>query len=382
MPVRVAVRPELLRWARERSRLDDEDIQRRFPHLDEWERGDAQPTFKQLEAFAKATHAPIGYLFLPEPPVENIPIPDFRTMGGAQIGRASPDLLDMIYICQRRQEWYHDYARSTGEEPMEFVGSARLNDEIAATAARMSDSLGFDLEERRRAATWTDALRRFIEQADRIGVLVMCSGVVLNNNYRRLDPSEFRGFAMSDEYAPLVFINGADTKAGQMFTLGHELAHIWLGQSSLDDAQASQSPNNDVERWCNQVAAELLVPMELLRQEFQAGLDLQTEMNRLARRFKVSTLVVLRRIYDAGALTYEQLQEAYEDELERLMAIPAGSGGNFYLTQGARLSKRFARAIIASTLEGQTLHRDAFRMLGFSKLATFQELGRNLGVLT
>jgi Zn-dependent peptidase ImmA (M78 family) len=185
---------------------------------------------------------------------------------------------------------------------------------------------------------------------------------------------------MADEYAPLVFINGADTKAGQMFTLAHELAHIWLGQSSLDDAQASQLPNNNVERWCNQVAAELLVPMEVIRREFQPQADLQGEMSRLARRFKVSTLVVLRRIYDAGSLSYEQLQAAYQDELERILVIPGGSGGNFYLTQGARLSKRFARALIASTLEGQTLHRDAFRMLGFSKLETFHELGRNLGV--
>jgi len=381
MTIRVAVRPELLRWARERSKLDEDDFQRRFPHFDEWERGAAQPTFKQLEAFAKATHAPIGYLFLPESPVESIPIPDFRTIAGAHVGRASPDLLDMIYICQQRQEWYHDYARSTGEEPLRFVGSARLGDDIAATAARISELLEFDPEERRQAPTWTDALRRFIEQADTLGVLVMCSGVVLNNNYRHLDPNEFRGFAISDDYAPLIFVNGADTKAAQMFTLAHELAHIWLGQSALTDAQASQVRGNDVERWCNQVAAELLVPIQLLRQELQRGHNLQTEMNRLARRFKVSTLVLLRRIYDAGALTYDELQDAYQEELERLLAMPAGTGGNFYLTQGARVSKRFARALIASTLEGQTLHRDAFRMLGFSKLSTFQELGRNLGVL-
>jgi len=339
-----------------------------------------QPTLKQLEAFARATHAPIGYLFLPEPPVESIPIPDFRTIAGVQIGRPSPDLLDMMYVCQQRQEWYRDYAKSIGERPVGLVGSARLRDDVTTTAARISQALGLDLEERRKAPTWVDALRRFIEQADEAGVLVMCSGVVLNNNYRRLDPDEFRGFAIVDAYAPLVFINGADTKSAQMFTLAHELAHIWLGQSALSDVQASRVPGNETERWCNVVAAELLVPLDLLRAEYHARPDLNAEIDRLARRFKVSNLVVLRRVYDAGELTFDEFQEAYEAELERLLALPRGSGGNFYLTQAARVSKRFARALVASTLEGQTLHRDAFRMLGFSKLSTFQELGRTLGV--
>jgi hypothetical protein len=117
-----------------------------------------------------------------------------------------------------------------------------------------------------------------------------------------------------------------------------------------------------------------------MRQEYDGTADLKDEINRLARRFKVSTLVVLRRIHDAGGLTREEFWTAYEAEVERLRAIPKGSGGNFYLTQAARASKRFAAALVASTLEGHTLYTDAFRMLGFSKHETFQELGRSLGV--
>jgi Zn-dependent peptidase ImmA (M78 family) len=229
--------------------------------------------------------------------------------------------------------------------------------------------------------TWTDALRHFIDQADTLGILVMCSGVVLNNNRRHLDPEEFRGFAMADDLAPLVFINGADTKAAQMFTLAHELAHIWLGQSAVSDAQAVLLPELEVEQWCNRVAAELLVPLSVLRDEYDGTAKLGDEVGRLARHFKVSTLVILRRIHDAGGLTREELWECYEQELARLSEIPRGSGGNFYLTQAARVSKRFARALVVSTLEGQTLHRDAFRMLGFSKLRTFHKLGRSLGVM-
>jgi Zn-dependent peptidase ImmA (M78 family) len=185
---------------------------------------------------------------------------------------------------------------------------------------------------------------------------------------------------MEDDFAPLVFINGSDTKAAQMFTLAHELAHIWLGESAVSDAQAAWVPDHAVERWSNRVAAELLVPLEIMRAEYDPHAELATEVDRLARRFKVSTLVVLRRIHDAGGLTDEELSEAYNAELARLRALPRGSGGDFYLTQAARLSKRFAHALVVSTLEGQTLHRDAFRMLGFSKVQTLHELGRSLGV--
>src|SRR5581483_3450166 len=103
-----------------------------------------------------------------------------------------------------------------------------------------------------------------------------------------------------------------------------------------------------------------------------------TEISRLARRFKVSTLVIIRRIFDAGGLSRAEFHRAYATELERLPARPAGSGGDFYLTQAARVSKRFARALVESTLEGQTLYRDAFRLLGISKIDTFHELGRSL----
>jgi Zn-dependent peptidase ImmA (M78 family) len=379
--IRVDVKPELLRWARERARLNIEDLAARFPQLDAWEASSSRPTLKQLESFAKATHTPIGFLFLSEPPVERIPIPDFRTIRDERIKRPSPDLLETIYVCQQRQEWYRDHARSIGAEPLEFVESTKTSDEIEATAASIRHRLGFDLAERRALPTWTEALRRFIEQADDLGVLVMVSGVVLNNNRRRLDADEFRGFALSDDLAPLVFINGADTKAAQMFTLAHELAHLWLGQTALTDANVADIPDAAVERWCDRVAAELLVPLAAFREEYRRDAELESESNRLARMFKVSTLVVLRRMHDARGLTKDRFWTAFRSELDRLRAIPRTTGGDFYLTQAVRLSRRFARALITSTFEGQTLHRDAFRLLGFSKLETLHELGRSLEVL-
>ncbi len=379
--MRVEIRPKLLTWARERSRLDYAYFDKRFPQLEQWERGDARPTFKQLESFAKATHTPFGYLFLPEPPKESVPIPDFRTVADTHVRQPSPDLLDTVYLCQQRQDWYRDFARSAGDDRLRFVGSIRVGDDIVRSAGIIRRALGFDLDARAQLATWAEALRRFIEQADGLGVLIMVSGVVGSNTRRKLNPQEFRGFALADDLAPLVFINGADSKAAQMFTLAHELAHIWLGVSALSDAQASAVPAQVVERWCNRVAAELLVPMEAFHAAHERGAELRAELERLARRFKVSTLVILRRMHDAGSLVGARYWEAYEQELAHLREVASGAGGDFYRSVGARARKRFARAVVTSALEGGSSFTEAFRLLGFKRMSTFDQLGRTLGVL-
>lgn len=380
MRARVEVEAALLRWAVERSGHPTAMLAARFPHLEDWLQGEGAPTLTQLENLAKATYTPVGFFFLPEPPIESVPIPDFRTIAGPRSSRPSPDILDTIYICQQRQEWYRDFARSMGEQPLGFVGSSRVTEDVVGAAERIRDALGFDIAARRAMPTWTDALRLFIEQADGAGIMVMCSGVVLNNNRRRLNPDEFRGFAIADKLAPVIFINGADSKSAQMFTLAHELAHIWLGQSAVSDAEAGRLPKDEIERWCNQVAAELLVPLDLLRREYNPQGELAGEVARLKRQFKVSSLVILRRIRDAGGLTWEQLWAEHEREMERLQAVPKGSGGNFYLTQAARVSKRFARALIASTWEGRSSFTEAFRLLGVKKMETFRGFERSLGL--
>jgi len=382
--VRVPVKPELLEWACERAGYSVDSFAEKYPNvrLKEWIAEDTQPTLKQLEAFANTTRAAIGYFFLPEPPKETVPIPDFRTIAEKGIARPSPDLLDTIYICQQRQEWFRDYARAVQEPPAEFVGSADRRRKPEAVATVIRDTLGFSIDERRRLRTWTDALRRFIEQAEDIGVLVMVNGVVGSNNNRKLDPNEFRGFALSDPIAPLVFINGSDTKSAQMFTLAHELAHLWLGETALSDATMRVEPNNDVEKWCNQVAAELLVPLDAILEHFRDTDDLTAELDRLARIFKVSTLVVLRRIYDADRMSRKAFWAAYDEEVNRLGSIAAttSSGGNFYYTTAARVGKRFARAIIGSALEGRASFSEALHLLGFKKMATFKDLGRSVGL--
>jgi Zn-dependent peptidase ImmA (M78 family)/transcriptional regulator with XRE-family HTH domain len=377
--MRVDVKPKLFRWARQRAGLSLESLRKRFPCLESWENGETKPSLKQLENFARAVFVPIGYLFLAEPPEERVPIPDLRTMASKPLGPPGPDLLDVLYLCQRRQSWYRDYAKSVGEEPRWFVGSVKIGAPVEETAEAMRQALGFDLEERRSYPTWTEALRQFIVKAEELGVLVMVSGVVGSNNRRKLNPDEFRGFALADDLAPLVFINGSDTKAAQMFTLAHELAHLWLGESALSDLRPDSASPHRVERWCNQAAAELLVPIKDLKMALPRTRPLDAVQD-LAGQFKVSTFVILRRLLDAESISPDTFQEVYGQELLRLRSLMKSSGGNFYLTQEARASRRFVRALIISTLEGQTLYRDAFQMLGIKKEQTFREFGLRMGV--
>ena len=382
--IRVNVKPEILRWARERAGLSRKDLAGRYPRLEDWEAGAVQPTLKQLEAFARAVRVPAGYLFLSSPPDEPVPIPDFRTVAGRHVTRPSPNLLDTIYACQERQSWYREYARISGQLELGFVNSATLATPVTTVATDIRQQLAFQVAERKKCPTWSDALRLFIRRADDIGVLVMVNGVVASNNHRRLDPAEFRGFAIADPLAPLVFVNGADTKAAQMFTLAHELAHICLGSSALSNIGARPVPvSRREEIWCNAVAAEFLVPLVALRAELSDGEQLPHTMSRLARTFKVSTLVVLRRVLDAEWIDRETFEMHWQIESERLRALnrSSGGGGSFYRTTLARVSRRFARALVESTREGHTLYRDAFRMVGVSKVETFNNLGREAGAL-
>ena len=380
--VRVPVQPQMLQWAVDRARVTPGEVRARFANYDAWVAGTAKPTLRQLEEFARAMHASIGYFFMPEPPVEVIPIPDYRTVAGRGVERPSPDLLDTLYVCQQRQAWYREYAMAMREPALPFVGSIDRHAQTQDAANLIRHALGFDIEQRRQFSRWEDVLRHFISQAEDLGVMVMVSGVVGSNNNRKLDTEEFRGFALSDPLAPLVFINGSDSKSAQMFTLAHELAHLWLGESALSNPTLRGVSDDAREGWCNEVAAELLVPLDAIRGEYDPDAGVEMEMPRLARAFKVSTLVILRRLHDAKLLSRAEFWSIYDEEVKRLrqLAGTGSGGGNFYNTTAARVGKRFARAIIGSALEGRASFSEALHLLGFKKMSTFKDLGHTVGV--
>ena len=379
----VAASIPVLQWAAQRARLSDEKLSARFSKWSQWISGEVQPTLKQLEDFAHFTHTAFGYFFLPQPPSLKLPVPDFRTLRDQALAEPTTNLLDTLYLCQQRQDWYRDHARMHGLPRLDFVGSALLSESPEMVAGRLREKLDLSAQARGQMPSWSEALRQLIAKSEEIGILVMVSSVVGSNSHRKLDVGEFRGFALADDVAPLIFLNGADSKAAQMFTLAHELAHVWLGATGVSDTQAGHVPEQQTESWCNKVAAELLMPLAELQASFKPDEAVPQAIQRLAREFKVSTLVALRRLFDAGFLPKAALWDHYRDEQQRLKELKdrSSSGGDFYNSLGARTSKRFAKAIVASTLEGFTAFPEAYRMLGVRKTDTFYQTARELGVI-
>jgi Zn-dependent peptidase ImmA (M78 family) len=363
---KVAVSRSVLRWAVERSGKASV-VQRKFPKLSEWERGESQPTMRQLEKFAKETATPLGYLFLAEPPNEQLPIPHFRTLNGHQsTRRASPDLLETVRTMERRRDWMREYLVDQGQEPLPFVHSATISDEPQYVARKMRETL--ELSELWAASqpTWTEALKELRRRMEDSGIIVTASGIVANNTRRKLDPAEFRGFVLVDEYAPLVFINGADGKAAQMFTLAHELAHIWFGSSAAFDLRDMLPAPDHTEQVCNRVAAEFLVPERQLRQFWPSARQADEPFQTIARHFKVSVLVAARRALDLRLITRDRFLDFYQAYLqdERRRAATQPEGGNFYASQNLRLGRRFAEAVVRATKEGKLLYREAYQLTG------------------
>ncbi len=379
--MRVSVNPKLLHWARERAGFAQEDLAARFKKLPEWESGEVQPTLKQLEAFARAVHVPFGYLFFPEPPVERLPIADFRTVADKAKVKASPDLIDTLYAMQRRQAWLREHLVESGVEPLAFAASASLADDPGAVGREMRRVLGLDEGWTAGVRSWQDAvneLRRMIEQ---LGVMAVINGIVGNNTHRRLSVAEFRGFALTDRYAPLIFVNGAGAKSAQMFTLAHELAHIWLGEEGLSGFDHLLPGGTDVEDWCNQAAAEFLAPSREMRERWNKVRREVNPFEALGRSFKVSPVVAARRAMDLKLIERNIFFEFYEGYITREhRGGAASSGGDFYNKQNVRVGKLFATHVMRAAMGGEIGFREAYELTGL-RGGTFQDYANKLGIL-
>ncbi|MGI8676167.1 MAG: ImmA/IrrE family metallo-endopeptidase [Nocardioidaceae bacterium] len=281
---------------------------------------------KQLHDFAKAAGVPFGYFLLPQPPAWTLPLPDFRE-GFESAPTPSANLVAVLGQSQRRQEWYRDYAIGLGTEPLEFVGSAADQEPIEA-AARIRTALDFEVFSRH--GTWSDTRKALLKGFETLGGLTVATSMVGNNTRRPLDENEFRGFALVDDVAPLVFVNTHQTLNGQIFTLAHEFAHVWRGTSGIGNEDPRADGQSAIERWCNAVASEVLVPGTDLaaRHSRVAGAPLTDALEALAHDFRCGTLVVLQALHRTGVRRIDNYTDAYDAEVTRLRSLSgAGEGG-------------------------------------------------------
>jgi Zn-dependent peptidase ImmA (M78 family)/transcriptional regulator with XRE-family HTH domain len=370
------ITPKVVQWARERTGVSPAQLAKSLgadlTEIEAWENGESRPPFGKAQDLAKSLRIPFGFLFLSKPPVEKTPIPDLRTVTEGRPPKVSPDFLDLLNDVLVKHEWYRGYLETRDAKRPPFVGKFRVANGVEKVAADMSALLAVE-QIRRTSHSWDEFLRDLTRSAESNGILVMRSGIVGGNTRRKLSVNEFRGFVISDDLAPLVFINGRDAKAAQIFTLVHELAHIWIDRSGISNPDPKEVPSelrNTVEPFCNSVAAEVLVPHADFLKSLPATFSDQTAQN-LATKYRVSTIVILRRAFELNAISRNQFftllereQQKQKEREEREAEEPSEAGGNFYFTLPIRNSRRFTETVLGTLQAEGISYRDAAKLLG------------------
>jgi len=348
-----------IEWAIQRANADLDELLIAFPKLNEWINKESDPTVKQLEKLTKRLHVPFGYMFSDELPEESLSFPFFRA-GKEANDKVSLNVYHTIQILKDRQSWLTEYMEENGYEKLPFVGKYNVDSNVIEVVNDIRNTLNLQTNWASKHPSWERTLDFITYKIEEIGIIVTFNGVVENNTKRKIDVDECRGFVLVDQLAPFLFINSADTKAAQMFTIIHELAHIWLGESAGFDLNQMIPANDPLELQCDKIAAEFLVPTDLLLRVFKT----EQRIEFLSRIFKVSPIVIGRRLLDSGLMTREDFFTFYNQYIEFVnkRKESRGSGGNFYATAKKRISLRFANYINNAVKENKLLYRDAYKL--------------------
>lgn len=353
------INSNLIEWAITRAGFSLKDFFVKNPKVQEWITGNKHPTIKQLEDFTHKVHVPFGYLFLNEPPQEELNIPFFRT-GRGEVNKVSLNVYHTIQMLQERQAWLTEYLIDSGYDNLQFVGSFDKRGNYKEIVDDIRETLHLQEGWASEFKTWEDTLDHLTKKIEEIGVIVTFNGVVGNNTRRKIAVEECRGFVLVNEKAPFLFINSADAKAAQMFTLIHELAHIWIGKSAGFDNDDMLPANDPVEMLCDKIAAEFLAPEALFRELWKDTNNYKT----ISRRLKVSPIVVARRALDLALINKVEFFEFYNSYIQafRRKKENQSPGGNFYATAKKRVSLRFVNYVNNAVKEDHLLYRDAYRL--------------------
>jgi Zn-dependent peptidase ImmA (M78 family) len=374
------INPEIISWALKLRGVTPEQIatsQVKADQLRAWEEKRGLPTHAQADALANKLRIPLLVLFLSSPPDLKVTIPDLRTVSGEPVHNPSLEFFEVINGAQIRQDWYRDAELRSNASPLSYVGKFDIAADVSIVADDIRKTLSVDDQLRQQCDSWKQFLDRFIANAESLGILVFRSAIVGHATKRQLKVGEFRGFVLSDRIAPLIFINDDDAKAAQIFTIAHEVAHIWIGQTGVSDPNIKKRPaelTNAIERFCNRVAAEILVPEADFIARWNKNLPLAQNLYQLTAYYRVSSLVILIRAHDLAMIQDAEFSSKFDAEFDRFRQqdkkdktaaeTKAKRKGNFWASFVIRNSRRFTDMVVRSAREGRSRYTDAASLLG------------------
>jgi len=349
-----------------------EDILKRKPKSKKWFTGEDYPTYNQLIELSKKFNVPYGYFFFEELPKYEMPMPHYRTIKDNNF-TPSEELLDSIKFAQKVQEWAKDILLEFGNGKIDFCGKYKNNLDLYAIVDELK--VIFDVKEgwTKSIKTWKETFKYLVNKAEEKGIIVLINGVVGNNTHRKLDVNEFRGFVLYDEIAPVIFINNEDALSAKIFTLIHEVVHILIGESASFDYKDLQPADNEIEKFCDKCAAEFLVPEKELLEVSKQTKDYE----KLAKHFKVSQIVIARRLYDLNSINRDDFIEFLQKNKEKEYIKSISKGGNFYETVKLRLSQRFLNLLKSAIHENVITYKDALLITELKAKSFFKLIGED-----
>jgi len=387
MPQSVPVNPEILRWARNeagyslsdavthagitppRKKKDSPELTAE-DRLAAWEEGLDTPSYAQLKGIASAYKRPLFTFFLPEPPTKMVTMADYRTLGN----RTSPKDTPEFSALRRRLIILHhelrELLREAGSQKLPFIGSMSEDASVKEFAESIRSVLNAKIEEQAGTGDEKTLLKYLRTSAEDAGIFVIYAGN-LGSHHSKISAEEFRGIAIADELAPMVVVNPNDVDVAKVFTLVHELAHLWLGSKAISsfNALAQKSADSHREKLCNRVAAEFLVPESDLRDKWEVSeCDIEQGVKNLGKHFHVSEAVIARRLLDLdciGSDDYGNLLAIYQarwknikDKQSEQDSAPSPAVMDKY-----RLGEKTIHTIIGAANEGRIGLQDAARLM-------------------
>ncbi len=315
------ITPKVLKWARESARISLEVAAAKVPvepeRLKEWEEGEAHPTIRQAETLAKAYRRPFALFFLPEVPRDFKPLQDFRKPNSEPLSTAS---IFIIREIQQKQAWISDVYQENEEEPLSFVGKYNVSSNPILVANDILQTLQISPLH----YVSDNPIKEWINKAEAKGIFISRTSFI--HSRLLLNNEELQGFSVADKYAPFIFVNSDDWNAPQLFTLVHELAHIWIAESGISNEIESGLSNKEslhpIELFCNEVASNALMPVSIMNEIDNKTFDSFANIFKTSKALGVSTFALLVRAYNLNQISlnkYRQLKATADIEFKAFL---------------------------------------------------------------